>query len=592
TCRCTPVARRSSRKGRGAAARSGSVRERETTMEPRKDLFTPAALAVSAVFFALFLFYPLGYAAANAVAVEGRVTADFFRLLASNPVMAESILNSFLIGACVTLLSLVLGYVFAWFMARFAFSGKALWGTLLMAPMVLPPFVGAIGVRQVFGRYGMVNSLLINAGLIDPRAPVAWLSEPFWGVVILETLHLFPIVYLNISGSFALTDPSLEEAARGLGARGVRLFRSITFPLLLPGVFAGCAIVFIWAFTDLGTPLIFEYRTVVPVQIFNMVTQQAENPAGYALVMVVLAATFLLFVAGRLLYGGKRYESAGAGRAGVSPRRLSPPARLAVHAAFALVLALALLPHFSVIMVSLSRGWFLSVLPERFTLDHFRGVFIHPLSFLSVRNSVFLSFMSAGLDVALGGTIAFLLARKRFPGKEVLDALTMLPLAIPGVVLAFGYVGCFSGTALDPRADPFPLLVMSYAVRRLPLVVRAVYAGLIQVDLSLEEAAAGLGAPPRAVLRTVTAPLVLTNVVGGGVLAFAFAMLEVSDSLILAMEERFYPVTKAIYVMLGRLTDGHNIASAMGVMGMALLIAALALSGKLLGKRMGEMFRT
>ena len=136
-----------------------------------------------------------------------------------------------------------------------------------------------------------------------------------------------------------------------------------------------------------------------------------------------------------------------------------------------------------------------------------------------------------------------------------------------------------------------PLLVVSYAVRRLPLVVRALYAGFQQTSVTLEEASASLGASPATTLRRVTFPLIRANLLGAAILAFAFSMLEVSDSMILAMEERFYPMTKAIYMLIGRLEDGGMIASAMGVLGVALLACALALAQRLLGRRMGDLFR-
>ena len=172
----------------------------------------------------------------------------------------------------------------------------------------------------------------------------------------------------------------------------------------------------------------------------------------------------------------------------------------------------------------------------------------------------------------------------------MLDTLTMLPLAVPGIVVAFGYVAGFSGTSLDPRVNPIPLLIFGYAIRRLPYMVRSAYAGFQQTSVTLEEAAQNVGASPAKTLRRITLPLVFANLVAGGILCFSFAMLEVSDSLILAMEERYYPITKAIYSLLAR-PDGPYIASALGVLGMVLLMASLFLAGKFLGRRMGELFR-
>jgi len=188
-------------------------------------------------------------------------------------------------------------------------------------------------------------------------------------------------------------------------------------------------------------------------------------------------------------------------------------------------------------------------------------------------------------------TLAYLLTRKRIPGGWLLDATAMLPLALPGLVLAFGYVGCFAGWGIDPRRDPTVLLVIAYAVRRLPYALRAAYAGFQQTSITLEEASLNLGAGPIRTLRRVTLPLVAANLVAGAILAFSFAMLEVSDSLILAMRERHYPITKAILSVLQRPVDGPYVASAMGVLGMVLLTVSLVAAGTFLGKRMGELFR-
>lgn len=564
---------------------SSSSSEKPTVM-------TYAGVFLIAAFFALFLFYPLIYVFKKSFLVRGGISFEFFELLFSNPVLVESIKNSLLIAAWVTLLSAAVGFAFAALMAKTDLPAKGLWGNLFLVPLILPPFVGAIGVKYIFGRFGMLNVLLIQRGMMNPRSPVDWLGAPFWGVVILEALHLFPIMYLNVAGSYALMDPSLEEAARGLGARGWALFRSVTLPLLMPGFFAGASVVFIWAMTDLGTPLIFEYRTVAPVQIFNNIQASQQNLIGYALVVVVLAITALFFAASKFVFARRRFEQAAFGRTAGQTVRLGAPLKLLLIVILSVFVALALVPHASVAMVSLSKEWFMSVLPERWTAEFYGKVFTHPTSFVSVKNSLALSGMTVILVLFTGGAIAYLLSRKRFRGKWALDVCAMLPLAVPGVVLAFGYVQGFFGTALDPRVNPVPLLVVSYAVRRLPLVVRALYAGFQQTSVTLEEASSSLGAPPATTLRRITFPLIRANLLGAAILAFAFSMLEVSDSLILAMEERFYPMTKAIYMLIARLGDGPMIASAMGVAGIALLAVSLGAAQRLMGRRMGDMFRT
>jgi iron(III) transport system permease protein len=216
------------------------------------------------------------------------------------------------------------------------------------------------------------------------------------------------------------------------------------------------------------------------------------------------------------------------------------------------------------------------------------------LSGSSIRNSLFFASLSAVMDLGLGVTIAWLLTRRRVPLAGLLDALAMLPLALPGLVLAFGYVAGFDVAVpwLNPRDNPTLLLIVSYSVRRLPYIVRAAYAGFQQTSLTLEEASANLGASPFRTLRRITLPLVMANLVAGTVLTFAFAMLEVSDSLILAMREQYFPITKSIYQLMGRIEpDAPSTACALGVVGMVILAASLLLAGRLVGKRLGQLFR-
>ena len=255
------------------------------------------------------------------------------------------------------------------------------------------------------------------------------------------------------------------------------------------------------------------------------------------------------------------------------------------------ITGIALIPHLSVILTSVTERWFMTVLPSAYTGAYYGQIFEHDLTLLSIRNSLWLSVMSTMIDVLLGVAIAYLLTRRRFPFRDALDAVAMLPLALPGLVLAFGYISGFSGTVLDVRVSPIPLLIIAYAVRRLPYMVRAAYAGFQQMSITLEEASMNLGAGPLRTLWRITMPLVLANVAAGAILSFSFAMLEVSDSLILAIKEQYYPITKAIYSLMGRIADGPYMASAMGMLGMILLACSLLLSYKALGKRMGQLFK-
>lgn len=531
---------------------------------------------------------PMGVAAL----VEMGFTLELFRLLWENTNLRTATLNSFAIGLSVVVVSSVIALVLAVPMSRYRFRGKGVLSALLLAPMILPPFVGAIGVRQFLTRYGSLNLLLMRCGLLEENAPIDWLGEyRFWGVVLLESLHLYPILYLNVVAALANVDATLEEAAQNLGARGWRLFRDVTFPLILPGFFAGAIIVFIWAFTDLGTPLIFGYREVVPVEIFDRVDEAQTNPIGYTLVLLVLFITVVVFALSRRVTGAR----AAAGERGAPRSRERPagPARTAAIYALTLgVTFVAILPHLGVFLKSTAARWSISILPEEYTLYYYNLVFHHPVSMSSIRMSLLLSVMSTAADLVFGFLIAYYLMRKRIRGRALLDIMAMLPLALPGIILAFGYVTCFAGVPfLDPRVNPIPLLVIAYGVRRLPFTVRAAVAGFQQTNPAFEEASANLGARPLTTIRRISIPLIFPNLVAGGILAFAFAMLEVSESLMLAFERQYYPIAKAIYTMVARTVDGPFIASAMGILGTALLLVCFIVASRFLGRRLGEVFR-
>ena len=561
---------------------------------------TAGFLAFLLLFFGAFLFYPVSLLLKGAFQSEGKFSLKFFELLLSSPLQRESLANSFLIAFLTTTLTTLLTLPLAWLMTRFNFRGKALLGGLLLVPMIMPPFVGAIGLRQLLAKFGSVNLLLMKLGVIREDAPIDWLgSGGFWGIVILQVLNLYPIMFLNVSAAMANIDPALREAAQNLGAGGWRLFRTVTLPLILPGYFAGAIIVFIWAFTDLGTPLIFGFARVVPVQIFDAVSEINTNPMGYALVVFVLVLTVALFVISKKVLAGKRHEMIARGH--TTGGETTANARQTVliwFLVFGLILV-ALLPHLAVIVQSFSERWFFSVLPGEWTTANYGEIFGHGLTASSIRNSLFYSGFSALLDLVLGVIIAWLLTRRRIPLAGLLDALAMLPLALPGIVLAFGYVAGFDNFKskwlneyFNPRNNPTILLIISYSVRRLPYIVRSAYAGFQQTSVTLEEASANLGASPFRTLRKITLPLVMANLIAGTILTFSFAMLEVSDGLILAMKEQYFPLTKMIYQLMGRIDpNAPGVACALGVIGMVILTVSLLVAGKILGKKMGQLFR-
>lgn len=563
-------------------------------------------LAILLIAVGVPLLYPVWLGVSSAfVTDDGSPTLLHVLEVFRDPVLRGGIANAFMIAAATTALAALIAMPLALLSVRTDFAGKRVLSVLILAPLILPPFVGAIGVRQILGREGALNALLLDIHAVD--APVDFLgSGGFALVVALEALALFPILYLNLTAAIANIDPALDEAARNLGAGRVRRFLRVTLPLVRPGFFAGGTIVFIWSFTELGTPLMLEFTRTTPVQVFNGIKEMEASRQPYALTAVLLAATILSYVIGRIVLGGRGHGMLAKSGPGAGAVRLAGLRGALAAGLFALVAAVAVMPHLGVIGTALSSNgrWYGTLLPSSVTGDHFVQALTHPLASGSVRNSIALAGLATVVNLVLGLLIARLLVRGTVRGRWALDALVMLPLAVPGLVFAFGLVAAslrwpfsdgaplhFAGDILGATPNPVPFLIVAYAVRRLPYVVRSAAAGLEQTSVTLEEAASNLGASRWRVMRRIVLPLIAANLAAGAILAFCFAMLEVSDSLILAQRESDYPITKAIFSLAERLGDGPGIASALGVWSMAFLGVALASAAVLAGKRAGAMFR-
>ncbi len=598
-------------------------------MSAGRRTFVVISVAILAIFFAIFLVWPMLYVVKGAFYYNNHVTFEFFSANLSglssglpsfwaHPLdwmagalhnMAEyPIFVSLALGVVVTLAATAIAMPLALVSVRRDFCGRGWMSALVMLPLILPPFVGAIGMKQMFALDGSVNIVLervfygitwglSHVGLMS--APwtmphVGWLKDAgFWSVVVLTTLHLYPIMFLNVAASLAAVDRSAEEAAANLGAPRWNVFRRITFPMMLPGYFAGASIVFIWAFTDLGTPLILNYQNVVPVQIFRMADQAQENPMGYALVVMVLTVSLLAFLGARGVLSLKPQAASTKGTASESLRRASRGGTALIWLFLGGLTFAAVIPHIAVILSSFTApgGWNDTVLPAKFTLSEYHTLVTHPTALSGLLNSLLYSVLATIAAVVFGVLIAYLLTREKFLGQGALDGAVMAPLALPGIVLAYGYLACFVGGPLNPLQNPVPLLVISYVVRRLPYMVRAAVAGFQHVAGALEDASRNLGASALTTLRRITLPLVFANLVAGAVLTFVFSMFEVSQSLILAQDASYFPIARVLYKLFDRLEDGPYVASAMGVLGMIVLAAGLLISGRFLGKRMGEIFR-
>lgn len=547
---------------------------------------------------------PIAIVLKNGLVEEGTWTLYWLREVCTDPLYLSGLWNSVLLATAVTLLCLAISLPIAMISTTYEFKGKSLASAFLQVPLILPPFVGAIGLKGILSRNGGLNSLLASWGMIDPASPIDWLASPFLTCVVLEALYLYPIMYLNLQAALANIDPAIDDAAKDLGAGAMRRFFSITLPLVRPGAFAGGTIVFVWAFTELGTPLMVGFRKVTAVQVFDALQTTNPENSAYALVAILLMVSVSIYVLGRLVLGRRGAASASRIVTARSERPLRGLSAFAALVPFAIVGGLAAMPHVGVILMSISSSGLLDPAVDQITLEHYQSIVSGlwtggehaSLPAISIVNSLKYSSLAMLGALWLGIPIAFLSVRSSGWLIRLLDGLSMLPLAVPGLVMAFGYFALVQEITwlsfLNPlRHDPMPILVLAYAVRRLPFVVRSCAAGMEQVEISLEEAAHDLGAGRTRTFLRVTLPLLSASVIVAALLVFTRSMLEVSDSLVLAFDRDTYPLTKAIWALSSIPQNGIQMASALGALGMLLLAFTIVIASAILGKRLGAHLR-
>jgi iron(III) transport system permease protein len=517
---------------------------------------------------------------------EGGLTLVHFANFFRRPLFRESLWNSLVAGLLVVFFGSLIAVPLAYLSVRYDFKGKILVNTLATLPLVIPPFVGAVALQLILGRSGTINLLLMR--WFDMSIPF---MEGLTGVVLVQTLHFFPFIMLNTAVSLSNIDPSLEEMAQNMGCHGLRLFRRVTLPLMLPGFIAGCLLTFIRAVDDLGTPLMLNYKNLLAPQAYLRITTIGiDDVDGYVICVILVAISLGSLLVARKYLSLSEYATLHQGTAVARP--VTGMKRLAILLFCGLVLSLSLLPHIGIVILSFAKIWSFSLLPTTYTLDNFTEILVRAPHF--VKNTLLYTILAAGLDVFLGAIIAFLLIRSRVWGRNVLDAVATLPIAIPGVVLAVGYLRVFHGWDFPglgaPLTSTWIILVVAYTVRRLPYTVRASYAALQQVHISLEESAQNLGANRLRTFVKVTLPLISGGLVAGGLIAFMTNCVELSSTIMLVPRIESGPISYGIYIYM-QSPLGRAAGAALGVVAIVMVSIGTYLTYRVFGGRTGSAFR-
>jgi iron(III) transport system permease protein len=521
---------------------------------------------------------------------QGALTLDHYKKFFENSYLRECLLNSLWVAAACALFSSLIGVPMAFFLGRFDLPARGLLTSLATLPLIMPPFVGALSFKFLFGRHGTINLLLMQ--YLGLREPVNFIYG-LHGVVLITSLHLYPLVMLNVMTSLSKIDPALEEAAANMGAKGLHVFRTVTFPLLMPGFAAGALLVFTWSFTDLGTPMIIgspAFNLLAP-QAFFSIRELYEDVIRLGVVMcVIMVSLSLLALAGMRKYVSLRQYAVAGVTGRIRAKRVSPAMSFASLAFCIIVVFVSLLPHAGVFIGAFGKIWSFTPFPEGYTFENFRYVLVDAPMFLN--NSLKYSGIATVLGMAIGVILAYVLVRKNFPGKDVLDGIATLPLALPGIVLATGYLRAYRNPlpilGLD-LLSTWLVIPLALSARKLPYTLRTSYATLQQIHVSLEEASMNLGATRIRTFLRVTLPLMALGLLAGGTLGFISSITELSCSWLLSLPGMSWePMT--VGIMIYSQTGIFGQSAAMGAILIAIVGIGIAITNKLVGARVGAVF--
>ncbi len=533
----------------------------------------PAVVGL-ALFFFLLLFLAIPVAKVIFVAFQD-VDSGAFSLINfvdffNTSLFQESFFNSFYVAAMSVLVATIIALPLAYFTTRFNFGGTALIQTLGIVPLIMPPFVGAVAMLLLFGSNGSVNLLLDEwFGINIP------FMEGLNGVILVQSIHYFPFILINISAALNNIDRAMEESAQNLGSSGMRLFRRIVFPLAMPGYVAGAALVFLKVFDDLGTPLLLNVNNMLAPQAYLRISSIGiSDPMGYVISVILVVFSLLALWTSLLLTRNREYATLQKGGGGLMRRDMQPWEKAGAYLVILFILLLVLSPHIGLTLLSFGTIWSYSVLPDGFTVDHYLEVFESASQFIT--NTLLYAGLAATVDVIFGTAIAYIVLRTKLSGRKVLDYAATASLAIPGVVLGIGYLRTFNDFDVPiidkPLASWWVIIVVALLIRRLPYALRACMAALQQVAVALEEAAENLGASKRRTVWRIVVPLMSGGILAGFVTSFATAAVELSATLMLVGEESDAPLSYGIYVFM-QSAAGRGPGAALGMI--AVLIVAL-----------------
>ena len=507
------------------------------------DPIMVTTIVVLIAFLTLFILYPLAILLVDSFVTDSGPSLEVFSRVLAMPSFTTAITNTLAVGLLVSVVSALVGLLFAYVEVYVKLKTRFMSGlfkVVSMLPVVSPPFVLSLSLIMLFGKSGLITRYLL--GIYDNSV------YGFWGIFVVQTLTFFPVCYMMLKGLLKNIDPSLEEAARDMGASRWKVFTSVTLPLVLPGLGNAFLVTFIESIADFSNPMIIggSYDTLATT-IYLQITGAYDKQGAAAMAVVLLCITLLMFVVQKYVLEAKSTATlsgkASRARMLITDRSVRIPLTVVCSALAIFVVVMYLCVPFGALFKTWGYDFSL-------TTKWFEQVFTKYHGFQAFRDSFLLSLIAAPVTAILSMIISYLVVKRNFRSKGFIEAVSMLAMAVPGTVLGVGYIrgfssGIFHTGILQGLYGSAAILVIVFIVRSLPTGTRSGISALRQIDKSIEESAYDMGADSFTVFRTVTLPLIKDSFFSGLVTAFVRSITAIS-AIILLVTPQFFLITVQI----------------------------------------------
>ena len=507
------------------------------------DPIMVSTIVVLIAFLTLFILYPLAILLVDSFVTDSGISFDVFKRIFQMGSFTTAITNTLAVGFLVSIVSALVGLLFAYVEVYVKLRTKFMSGlfqVVSMLPVVSPPFVLSLSIIMLFGKSGLITRYLLQ--IYDNSV------YGFWGIFVVQTLTFFPVCYMMLKGLLKNIDPSLEEAARDMGASRWKVFTSVTLPLVLPGLGNAFLVTFIESIADFANPMIIggSYDTLATT-IYLQITGAYDKQGAAAMAVVLLCITLLMFIVQKYVLEAKSTATlsgkASRARMLITDASVRVPLTVICSALAIFVIVMYLCVPFGALFKTWGYDFSL-------TTKWFEQVFTKYHGFQAFRDSFLLSLISAPITAILSMIISYLVVKRNFKTKGFIEAVSMLAMAVPGTVLGVGYIRGFSGGLfhtgiLQGIYGSAAILIIVFIVRSLPTGTRSGISALRQIDKSIEESAYDMGADSFTVFRTVTLPLIKDSFFSGLVTAFVRSITAIS-AIILLVTPQFFLITVQI----------------------------------------------